>query len=371
MNKNTETSFDKRYLYVDEHRVRTACTRTQGPDTKCTVLFRGFFTHVCELAPCALDALFDIVSVCEPDIQWTRRSLVEYITFTWLRLMEQQRVVWVKGASSYCHQHLGLTQYFLAFHTGLFVRNGVNYEPVFVIATQVKFSRHFHIFKTGIVKGCGSAIIQYVDNVLNQPGLGVETRGLLQRATFFNMQDSQLLFNTTLPFVYRAKHILSDRQDRVMEVLVQHNVYDKNQPVNHLLIHIKQWILESLWHCGRSFFGCAVPQMHYKIVHNEYHGRRQLLLPLFCGLNYPILALPVDFVDNYELDPGDEWISADDIAATLNGKSFADVQACRTHAHNAPTCYYRAQTALTLEWARMNARLVDMPQAKWLLRSSM
>lgn len=370
MNKTNEISFDKRYLYVDEQRVSSGCTRTQGPDTKCTVLFHGFFTHVCVLESCALDTLFDIVRVSEPDIQWTRHSLVEYMKFTWLRLLEQQRVVWVKSASSNCHQHLGLTQYFVVFHTGLFVRDGSTFDPVFAVATQVKFSRRFHMFKTGIVKGCDGPLVQYVHSVLNEPRAGVATRGSLQRATFFHMQDLQLLFNTALPFVYRAKHILSDRQDRVMEVLVQHNVYDKSKTANHLLNHMKQWILESLWYCGRSFFGCAVPQMHYKIIQNEYYGRRQLLLPLFCGLNYPILALPVDFVENRELDPGDEWIRAGDIAATLDGKLFGGVAACGTHDSAPPTCYYRAQTALTLEWARMNARLVDVPQAKWLLRSS-
>jgi hypothetical protein len=365
---NNETSFDSRHLYVDKHRVSEAYMRTTGPETKCTVMYHGFFTHVCSLEPCAVDKLFQMVSVYEPDIQWTRSGLVEYIKFTWLRLMEQQRVVWVKGATSYCHQPLGLTQYFLIFHTGLFVRNGSSHDPLFVVATQVKFSRHFHILGSNMIQGCAHPVVQYVQNVLNQPPGRVETRGSLERATFFNPQDRQLLYNTTLPFVYRAKHILSDRHERVLKVLVHHHVCHENLPDQ-----MKNWILESLWYCGRSFFGCAVPQMHYKILDNEYHGRRQLLLPLFCGLNYPILALPVDFVENQQPDAGDEWISGCDIAATLNGKSFVDVQVCGKNGvvgADAPTCYYRAQTALTLEWARMNARLVDVPQAKWLLRST-
>lgn len=90
---------DSRHLYSHKDRIKQGVL-TDAPDTVQTVLHAGFFTKVCQFDEDALDLLLALAQKQEPVMQWTRESILEYIKFTWLRLLEQKRVVWVRGADS-------------------------------------------------------------------------------------------------------------------------------------------------------------------------------------------------------------------------------------------------------------------------------
>lgn len=203
-------------------------------------------------------------------------------------------------------------------------------------------------------------------HVVVNPPAGCVVEGALQRATYYAKSDPLLLFNTSLPFVYNAHHILVDRKFRILSYLQEKGVIDEDIKTAALVEKLEQWMLEAVFYCGRSFFGCAVPQLHYKLVDGQYYGCRQLLLPLFCGTQEAILALPVEYIPSYEPATSDKAVFDEgDVERLLNGE---DVTSGSLIVVKPGDACYKAHTAIPLVWARMNARLVDFPQAQWLLK---
>eukprot|EP00762_Andalucia_godoyi_P008570 ANDGO_01305.mRNA.1 hypothetical protein len=110
--------------------------RSADPLVKYHVTGKAWLDSVCDVSEHAINTLIQTCTT-ESDT-WTPEGMKKYLQFTWLRLLEQERVVLVKNPSKERNDDentfgdIGLSQKFCVFRTGLFDHAGRSVICVFV-----------------------------------------------------------------------------------------------------------------------------------------------------------------------------------------------------------------------------------------------
>lgn len=327
---------------------------------------------------------------------WTPVKLQNYLTYMFIRLLEEGKVIFVKAMSPEDKtraEQRGLPQQLCVFDTGLWDREDRNIYLVAVADSRGSFTA----LKTGLFRA-GSDVDVFLREVLGQRSTVHSGWASYPppHAVFFEPSDPSLVYDWRVPLAKNYRHIIIERVRRFIDAGVvdldelncstgddvadeaarlevkarfwcDANGWDVywSKPLAHgphaglkllkllkpkvykdvkeyifrrtalgkaaLSFLLDTWVDQSI-RVVRKTYSLAVPQFYYsKNADGHFKGTLQLLLPLYCGLDRPVLALSI--------------------------QSIVGPTGVRE---------YLATTVLTLDMAFGNARLLTTPQVSWV-----
>ena len=356
------------------------------PLTILSVRSLGRLSKLTTITPDAIDHLARISSHKISGDLWDRENLLNYLEFTWIRLLEQglvlcvmldwENVVRLKVPKSPVLSKMGLTNSFCVFNTGLMDDKGDDLLAILIrqpLVMTVKSSPVYVLLKTGFYSK-SSAEIRKITYELAALKDSIAVRGVITNpskllpATYFSPGDPRIIFNREKRIVVDLPHITADNIHRLVMsgVIEEFEITEKKQTnqddndqtpmhsdpvsihktslrlksdlwnyefrrgpagqnsVNRLMV---QWIEHSI-SLARKIYSLAVPQMFYSKnpETGNIEGSLQLIIPLYCDKPDPPLVMCLS-------------LKEDD---------------------------YRVPTVLTKSDAYKNARLLGPVNANWL-----
>lgn len=352
------------------------------------VLKAGNLSSCAHVSENALDELKSRIELACSSDKWTRKSLLRYLRYRWIRLLEQGRVLHLfavtRKSDTYremCDR--GHSQHIILFHTGLV---DVNREPIFAVLGQDLSSKGKYILlRSGIHSMGQGKLPEWWCNLIKSPNIHVngpaychlQVINSLMNASYFQGRDQRMLFDPALEVKPNYEEIVQQNLDRLIlggidleeawyRDRAQSEPHDgrnwrflcyRGQNVRELKYEhgynsfffsrgnlgkrsvetlFKQWHKDSVQTTAYNF-SLAVPHFYYTLIsvprdtqqRQLYVGRLQLLLPFYGDSATPKLALSIQYQDG-----------------------------------SAP--YYLSTTVLTISMAHTSARQIATPQVPWL-----
>eukprot|EP01001_Neometanema_parovale_P003084 NODE_1396_length_1751_cov_40.608108_g1327_i0.p1 GENE.NODE_1396_length_1751_cov_40.608108_g1327_i0~~NODE_1396_length_1751_cov_40.608108_g1327_i0.p1 ORF type:complete len:490 (+),score=92.58 NODE_1396_length_1751_cov_40.608108_g1327_i0:65-1534(+) len=327
-----------------------------------------------------------LVELCSED--FTAEEMENFIIFSFIRLVEQARVIYIKKQAMQFPE-LPFNQRCCLFNTRL--KNKQN-EALYIQLAESKFDKdggkeedlnaYWFLSSNIVVESEIAPIMQ-----LLQGGrlifCGFIAQAFPDHPKFFEHRSPDLLFDPTLKIMFNAEHIVGDNLDRLIAIGIidpgeadvvseaQYAARDENNMIDigggravevvkvdtnpplyitrparqnfnlnrgaygkRMTARVLERCIKYSLSLVKDTFTLAVPQYYYSTAGQFYTGQLQLLLPIYRdqGSTQAVGALTATYV-----------------AAT-------DTEAA----------FYQCATILTKEMARGNARLLCKPQQPWL-----
>lgn len=362
-------------------------TGSESPGALCRVLFaNGRFDNNVSLEDSTLQYLAGLVTDKRRGDVWTLPSLRNYLAYTWVRLLEENKVLVCQAPRNTLVREAatveGVSEYFLLWNSGLV--NKQNQSILFLcVQRTINTTPAYILLRSGIF--CGEYPSFLMQDVVTNGLIIIGNRvgSIPLTARFVAPRHPALLFDDEANFdinvghlmenaarfidarvVDEAEFIVGNHGDPIDTGLYPNAVWvaderfrladnryiavnnfggvspyfrRRQQGMNSFTHLLERWVREAVEFCRRTR-SLVVAQFYYHRamgVLNQYfyRGDLQLLLPLYCEEDSVRLALTMEYVANPAV-PGTFW--------------------------------YAARTVLTKDWARSNARLLSCPQVNWM-----
>ena len=387
-------------------------TPTNLPDTYQTVCKEGGFEECVHVTDQAYEELIDLATHERTKEKWSKESMSIYLQYTWIRLMEQHRVLNASATQAANFKKIlesaGISDTFAVFNTGLVNRNDEDIFAVLVQSTPGKYEKSgppYTLYQSGItLQHSGICVttednkalpfIEYLqmwlekmekndrtDNPLVYHNKSIQSslrhalKVSLKKSSFFNAPDEKLHLDWKVDIkCNEAYHIIRKHLDCFLEagvidgheaIIVDQEEWDRFTP------EIKKEF-SSLEYKGQKKF-----IRKYKA--DGFYFRRQNF-----GVNACALKLNQWIADAKRRVQGTFALAVPQIYyEPINDKYTGRLQLliplfCGTNKAKLALgldyiCkdtdrYYSASTVLKIRWAYSNARLLTAPQATWILQ---
>ena len=394
---------------------------TELPETYQTVREEGGFEKCVYVTDQAYEELIGLATHERTKDKWNKELMRRYLRYTWIRLMEQHRVLNVSAAhpqAADCKKTLesaGISETFAVFNTGLVDRNG---EDIFAVLVQSTPGRNhegpdppYTLYQSNItLQHSGMRVtdnkqefplIEYLQRLLERMKVHPddragnpkiyhnESRSLnspltyaleksLKKASFFKPRDQNLLLDWTANIEWHESHIIDERLDRFLEagVIDEHEAVIVDQQEKD---RRTEETFNSLEHKGEKKF-IKMFEDKTRARTRVFYFRREKF-----GMNACVLKLNQWIDDAKRRVQGTFTLAVPQVYYQLIGDKFTGrLQLliplfCGTSkaklalsldydCTNDSNPHYRACTVLKIQWAYSNARLLAAPQATWILQ---
>lgn len=349
-----------RFNLYNSQRV-TPCDENEEGEYRVSYEF-GALSKVVSISP---DAIAEIMRRCADEAEWTETSMMNYLATSWIRALEQGRVMSTHHEASSVVRHteaslmpelrdLSLTQSFCLFNTGLTDKVGSHIIAV-MLASSVS-EQAFQLSTQGIWNANGVEMRQLSSALRRTPGESILKRGytrwdqnalVILAPSFLGSYLPKLLSDPNVSLdqdtqLFDAEHVKRYVDAKVLDAGELDGVYEQGQPKWtrgaagkwSALSNFGNWIQSSLVRARRDF--SVVPSIHYdKNQDGYFQCSQQWLLPLYCG--------------------------TDGIKLVLSVIESVDNDGVVTH---------QISTVLPKEMAYSHARVISQPSVSWIISAS-
>lgn len=393
---------DTRYIYTT---TTIPVNGNESPGAQRRVLYApGWFENNVTLEDSTLQYLVGLVSDKRRGDMWTPLSLKNYLSYTWVRLLEETKVLVCRAQNGTPIRtdvdRAGVSEFFLLWNSGLVDKQN---QPILFICVQRRRGTvpAYILLRSGIF--CG----RYPDYLVNDP----MSRGLILAQDSFIMgpmgrggngptgpifplparyvapRDPSLLFDDEADFDLSVGHLMENAarfiDARVVdeaEFVVGHT----NVPIDTMEYPNVFWSQDERFRLadGRAVAVIANPANNTVAPYFRRHqqGKNSFTHLLqrwvreaveFCRRTRS-LVVPQFYYRRFNCEVPNQYCYRGDLQLLLPLYCEEDgVRLALTMEYvpnpNVPGGYwYAARTVLTKDWARSNARLLSCPQVHWI-----
>ena len=364
----------------------------------------GWFDECVHVTRQAYKELINLATHQRTSDKWTKESIEMYLKFTWIRLLEQNRILNAKALSKDdLLSSAGISRTFAVFNTGLVNEHG---EDIYVVLVQTSSKSDekfppFTLFQSGItllrggiyIKGDKKKpFVEYLKTKLEDRSITDQfsvngardldkMSGLLTKATFFQPRDQNLLLDWTADIQYNELHIIKERLDRFLEagVIDEHEADMVDQPpqgeekqfqsieYKGQKRYIRKHGDDGQFYFRRQNFGATACSLLLKSWIEDAQQRVQGTFTLAVPQAYyqqTKLKIPPTSSDERETTVMIYRGRLQLLIPLFCGTNKAKLALSLDYKDGS----YKANTVLKIQWAYSNARLLAAPQATWIIQ---